>query len=129
MKNPGNEVAVLTAEDTVNLYDLSMLEEMDDDEYLLEVLDVFLSETPKEIYEMKEALRAGDTATLCKKAHKIKGSAGIINADNLVSLLEDIEATGKTGTIDNELVCLIDIVFFQYNSIEKALKMHMETLR
>jgi len=44
-----------------NLYDLSMLEEMDDNEYVVEMLTIYLEETPRELKEMREALTSGKT--------------------------------------------------------------------
>jgi HPt (histidine-containing phosphotransfer) domain-containing protein len=106
-----------------------MLEEMDDKEYLAEVLDIFLSESPKILEEMKAALQAGKTDVICKKAHMLKGSAGIIQAENLTSLLADIELIGKKGVINNELICLVDIAFYQYNILDGALRMYLEALK
>ena len=61
-----------------------------------------------DIEEMKQALQAGNTDTVCKKAHKLKSSAGIIQADKLINLLADIEAAGKKGIVDNEMSRLVE---------------------
>lgn len=119
----------VTIETAEKLYDLSMLEEMDDNDYVLEMLTILLNETPKDLKEMKDALQAGKTDILCQKAHKLKGSAGVIQAEKLTALLKDIEAIGKKGVIDNELIYLVENAAHQYNSIEKALKIHVEGLK
>jgi HPt (histidine-containing phosphotransfer) domain-containing protein len=111
------------------LYDLSMLEEMDDAEYLLEVLDLLLQETPKDIKELQEALRAGKADVVYKKAHKLKSSSGVIQAENLSLLLEEIEALGKKGVVNDGLKGLVEKAVNEYKLIEKSLKAYVETLR
>jgi len=112
-----------------DLYDLSMLEEMDDTEYLLEMLTTLLQETPKDIKEMQQALAAGKIDIVCKQAHKIKSSAGVIQADILAALLEDIETIGKRDSTSNELTSLIEKAAQQYSLIEKALKIYIDELK
>jgi len=111
------------------LYDLSMLEEMDDAEYVLEVLDLLLQETPKDLKELQEAFNAGKADVVYKKAHKLKSSSGVIQAENLTSLLEDIEALGKKGITNDELKGLVEHAVKEYRDIEKSLKDYVETLR
>ncbi len=114
---------------TADLYDLSMLEEMDDTEYLLDMLTTLLHEAPKDIKEMQLALVAGKIDIVCKQAHKLKSSAGIIQAEKLIALLEDIEAMGKKGANGNELISLIENAAQQYNCIEKALQIYVNELK
>src|SRR5438445_13452780 len=101
-------------------YDLSMLEEMDDAEYLLEVLDLLLQETPKDLRELQEAFQAGKADIVYKKAHKLKSSSGVIQAENLTGLLENIEALGKEGIINDELKGLLSHAAEEYRSIERS---------
>ena len=110
-------------------YDLSMLEEMDDAEYLLEVLDLLLQETPKDLKELQEAFQAGKADTVYKKAHKLKSSSGVIQAENLTSLLGDIEALGKKGIINDELKSLVAHATEEYRNIERSLKKYVDGLR
>ncbi|HRI26353.1 MAG TPA: Hpt domain-containing protein [Ferruginibacter sp.] len=125
MKNPEKYSLAETPE---GLYDLSMLEDMDDNEYLLEVLTIWLMESPKDIADMKEALEAGKTDVVCKKAHKFKSSAGVIQAEHLRAMLENIEKLGKSGAPAGEISCLVENVNREYTIIEKSLKKYMEGL-
>jgi HPt (histidine-containing phosphotransfer) domain-containing protein len=113
---------------TAGLYDLSMLEEMDDHEYVLEVLAALLQEMPGDLGEMQHALLAGNTDIVCKKAHKLKSSAGVIQAEKLTMLLGDIEAVGKKRGICDELIGLVENAARESNLIEKGLKIYMEGL-
>jgi HPt (histidine-containing phosphotransfer) domain-containing protein len=121
-----NNFAVMSADD--KLYDLSMLEEMDDHEYLLEMITILFSDTPKDLKEMKDALLARKLDIVCEKAHKLKGSAGVIQADKLIALLKHIEILGKKGIIDSELSALVEKAMQLYDCIEKALKIYIKRL-
>jgi HPt (histidine-containing phosphotransfer) domain-containing protein len=114
---------------TTQLYDLSMLEEMDDNEYLLEILTIFLSEASSDFKEMKVALQQGNLETLGKKAHKLKGSTGVIQAEKLGVLLAEIENLGKKGSINDELTNLIEKATSEHRTIEKALQIYIAGIK
>jgi HPt (histidine-containing phosphotransfer) domain-containing protein len=113
---------------TEGLYDLSMLEEMDDTDYLLEVITLVLQDTPKDIKEMKEALQSGTIDIVCKKAHKLKSSAGVIQAEKLTTLLSSIELTGKNGGSVTVLTELLKDTIEEYCLIEMGLKIYIQSL-
>ena len=129
MENTETYTQTISLAATTNLYDLSMLEEMDDNEYLLEILTILLSETTSDFKEMKHALQQGRIETVCKKAHKIKGSAGVIQAEKLAMLVTGIEDMGKKGAINDELISLVEKAAQEYCSIEKALKIYVEGIK
>ena len=112
-----------------NLYDLSMLEEMDDDEYVLEILTMLLKETPADFKKMADAATAGITDTVYKQAHKLKSSAGVIQAEQLISLLEMVEGSAKKQATASELIVLVEKASSQYRLIEKSLRQEVAKLK
>ena len=126
MKNSEHNTGTESAFAAEGLFDLSILAEMDDHEYLLEMIDVFLWEAGKELKEMKEALRAGNDHIVYQKAHKVKSNAGIIQANKLTEILDDIELLGKKGGNKNELTPLVENAVDQYLLVEKALKKYVK---
>lgn len=112
---------------TQEMYDLSMLEEMDDTEYLLDMLQSLLNDSPDDLNALKTAFTKNDLTVVCQKAHKLKNSAGIIQAESLMQLLQQIEAAGKTGAI-TELPALIDEASTLYSNIEASLKNYISEL-
>jgi HPt (histidine-containing phosphotransfer) domain-containing protein len=110
------------ASPAVPLYNLSMLEELDGDDYLLEMLEILIVDLPKDVKEMKAAAMAGKADIICTKAHKLKSSAAVIQAVNLALLLEDIEACGKKDPAAQELYRMIDTAVDLFGQIEKGLK-------
>ena len=118
----------LTVSSDNNLYDLSMLQEMDDNEYMAEMLGIYLEETPVELKEIREALTAGNTEIISKKAHKLKNSAGVLQANNLIHLLTQIESMAKSGQVNKELITLVADVHKEHKNIESGLKKHLKQM-
>ena len=103
------------------LYDLSMLYDMDDDEYVAQILTIFLRDVPKDLREMKDGLSAGKINQVYSAAHKLKSSAGVIQAYRLSMLLEQIETMSRTGQLTNELANNIEEARSEYNKIQPPL--------
>ena len=106
-----------------------MLEEMDDNEYLLEMLTAVLDEVPKDIKIMQQALEVGNFDVVCKTAHKLKSSTGVIQAEKLTALLADIERHGKKTVMSVELINLVENAAQQYNQIGKSLQQYVTGLK
>ena len=70
---------------------------MDDEEFLLELLDIFLSDTPKQLHLLRKAIESGDAESAANAAHRMKGSSGNVGAVSLGELCEQIEAAGREG--------------------------------
>jgi HPt (histidine-containing phosphotransfer) domain-containing protein len=67
----------------------------DGGEFLRELIDIFLADTPDRIAEIEKALGAGETEVVARAAHSIKGSAGNFGAVELASLARGIEQQGN----------------------------------
>lgn len=77
------------------LYDLSLLEGLDDKDSLLDVLNLFLENTPNQI---KELLALGTTEQyddMYKLAHKLKGALAMLQASRISDILGKIEANAR----------------------------------
>lgn len=68
--------------DTAALYDrVAVLDNLGGDEELLkEIARIFLAGYQQEVDRMRAALATGDTATLCRLVHAMKGSIGNFGA-------------------------------------------------
>jgi len=129
MQNTEQNTSCLSGMAAETLYDLSLLEEMEDNEYLVQVLNIFLRNTPDDLKQMAAALKAGNTEVIARTAHKIKGSAGVIQAADLCKLLSSIENVAKTGAVNEELKALIASAERLYNFTDQALKRHIQELK
>ncbi len=72
----------------------------DDDEFLQELLDIFLEDGPRHLRTMRQALDEGDGGKLEKAAHSLKGMAGNLGADRLRELASLLERAGRDGALE-----------------------------
>ncbi len=69
----------------------------DNDEFLREIVGIFLEDTPLRIDELQQGLRAGDVPKFTRAAHSIKGSSANLGAIALRSVAERLEHDSRTG--------------------------------
>ncbi|MCW5549844.1 MAG: Hpt domain-containing protein, partial [Opitutaceae bacterium] len=73
------------------LDNLRALNPGDNDEFLRELIGIFLEDTPKRLTELDTSLTAGDAGTFTRAAHSIKGSAANLGAMQLRTAAEKLE--------------------------------------
>ncbi|GAB5562873.1 MAG: hypothetical protein SynsKO_45200 [Synoicihabitans sp.] len=89
---------ILDSEAIENLRALG--DEMDDDSFLKEVIDIYLTDTPQRIAEIHECLASGDQTTLNRAAHSIKGSSANLGAKVVIEVAKRIEEKSKNSLDD-----------------------------
>jgi CheY-like chemotaxis protein len=124
-----NLPADVTDVKTGSLYSLSYLEELEDDEYTAEVLDLFLTLTPQTLDEIKECTYREEWKEVHKKAHGLKSSLGILQMTPLLQTVTDIEQKAKTGTETETIEQLLHQAIQQYNLVKPMLEAELEATR
>ena len=77
-----------------------LMDRLDGDEELLrEIVEVFLSEGPGRIEEIRTALQEGDAPKIERSAHSMKGAAANISACRLRGVAHDIESAARQGAL------------------------------
>ena len=71
----------------------------DNDEFLREIVGIFLEDTPLRIAELDQGALAGDRAKFTRAAHSIKGSSANLGATALRSAAEKLEHQSHTQGI------------------------------
>ena len=71
----------------------------DNDEFLREIVGIFLEDTPLRIAELDQGALAGDRAKFTRAAHSIKGSSANIGATALRAAAEKLEQQSHTQGI------------------------------
>ena len=109
------------------LFDLCLLEEMDDNKYLSEILTLFLENTPNELNELQKACAADQFVDVYKMAHKLKSSTGLLKANSLLNILIKIEDSAKHEKND-ELVLMAKQANEEYKKMETPLQEHLKNI-
>ena len=88
----------------------------DDAELAQQVVALFLSDTPKLLGSLEEALNNGDAKTAERLAHSLKGSAATIGGQALGETMGICEALGREGKLD-ELKTRLPDLYEQYRKL------------
>jgi len=111
------------------LFDLSFLEEMDGNNFIAEVLTLFIRETEEDLAAMKLACDTGAFDTVCEIAHKLKGSTGMIQANTLWTLLEQIEELAKSSDSRVQVADHVLKASLEFDRLKTALQQFLKELQ
>jgi HPt (histidine-containing phosphotransfer) domain-containing protein len=91
-----------------------------DPEFLAEMIDEFLADSPQLLAAMRAALASGNAAELRRAAHSLKSNSSNFGAHALAELCRELEERGKAGALDgaSELFSQIEA---EYQLVEPAL--------
>ncbi len=82
--------------DTQAIENLRALNPGDGDEFLREIIGIFLEDTPQRIAELSQSLAAMDAGKFTRAAHSIKGSSANLGASALRAAAEKLEHLART---------------------------------
>jgi PAS domain S-box-containing protein len=111
-----------TADSPLNLNRLKELQSVlgEPDGFLQELIDIFLSEVPKRLESIEQALQSGDAEGVQAAAHTLKGMAGNLGADQLTQLSSLLEQAGINGELD-ECAELFEEVRVEFQKLQEFL--------
>jgi HPt (histidine-containing phosphotransfer) domain-containing protein len=101
------------------LYNLRLLEEMNDLQYLLDILYMLLTYTPGQLRELMEATARQDFERIHYLSHKLKGSLGVLQCTTLDGLLSQIEKHAKER---RDTTAMMQTVIAIYDELKWSLK-------
>jgi len=70
-----------------------------DEELLAEIINEFCGQYPKMLDQLREAIATGDTPSLRRIAHTLKGNAGTLGAAPAYQIAERLEQIGQRGDL------------------------------
>ncbi|HWA86027.1 MAG TPA: Hpt domain-containing protein [Opitutus sp.] len=92
--------------DPQTIENLRKLNPGDNDEFLREIIAIYLEDTPRRLVELEQGLRTADRPTFTRAAHSIKGSSANVGAMAVRAVAESLERrsanedlAGLTGLI------------------------------
>ena len=68
--------------------------------FLVELIDVFLKDSPDLIKQMRSGLAADDIESVRRAAHSLKSNSASFGASRLAGVARDLEMMGKGGSLD-----------------------------
>ena len=67
------------------------------EDFLVDLIAVYLEDTPNRIAQMRESVDGSDTDTLIREAHTLKSSSAIVGAMRLSALAKQMEFAWRSG--------------------------------
>ena len=94
---------------------------MGDTDLAKKIIKVFLEQTPNQIIELKNALKAGDLPNIELLSHSIKGACANIGAGRLQAVACDIETLARSGDVA-DIKTLFDDLEKELGQLKKTVK-------
>ena len=96
------------------------LKQMSGAEFINELIDTFLDDSPKLIQELEAALKVNNVDSFRRAAHSLKSNAATFGASELFSLAKELEILGKENKF-NETGDRLRALEEAYESVRKEL--------
>jgi HPt (histidine-containing phosphotransfer) domain-containing protein len=93
-------MATDTPIDPEAIENLRALNPGDDDEFLKEIIGIFLEDTPQRIAELDQCLASFDQPKFTRAAHSIKGSASNLGATKVREVAEQLEHQSRNSGLN-----------------------------
>ncbi len=91
-----------------------------DPQFLSELIGTFLEDAPRLLGQLREAVQAGDAATVRLVAHGLKSNGAEFGATTFSDLCKELELLGKSGQLDGAETLLAQIES-TYTKVAEAL--------
>src|SRR5688572_14262725 len=96
------------------------LKQMSGAEFINELIDTFLEDSPKLIEEMESALKVNNLDSFRRAAHSLKSNAATFGANELFALAKELEMLGKENKL-SETGDRLMVLEEAYESVRKEL--------
>jgi HPt (histidine-containing phosphotransfer) domain-containing protein len=89
-----------------------------DEEDIFEVAEMFFEELPEEMESIEKAYKAGDSASVARLAHGMKGSSANIGLDGISLVAKELEVAAKAELLPEiaSYITRIEVAVEQYKS-------------
>ena len=110
-------------------YDLQFLHEMEDVDYSIEMLELFLKNTPEVLDGLQAAVNDSEWQTVYKKAHFLKSSLGMLQAKNMLLIANEIEVLAKEENSLDKMPKLVEDIIKNYKMIKAPIEMELNNIK
>jgi len=80
-----------------------------DEDFVADVIGVFLEESPKMLASARAAVEGGNAVAIERAAHALKGALLNIAAENAAAAALALERIGRDGSLDGSADTLVDL--------------------
>ncbi len=105
----------MTKPTSIDLAMFDKLKQAMGEDYIGEMIDTYLMDTPKTIAKIRQALAEGKVDEMRRAAHSVKSTSANFGAIQFSSLAKDLEALGNANTLEgaSELLARLETQYTQ----------------
>ncbi|MBI3819982.1 MAG: Hpt domain-containing protein [Planctomycetes bacterium] len=108
---------------------LDQLRELDEDgAVLMEVVETFLRDAPKQVAAIQGAIINNDAKSLDRAAHTLKSTAATVGAMDLSAICKEVEQIGRSGQVEPARAC-VEKIESEFRSVDLALQAELSKLQ
>lgn len=111
----------MAADEAVERAALERLLRIGGQDFLLEMIDLFLENAPHRIRAAQSALESGDAAGVYRAAHSLKSTAANLGARGLQGTAERLEGRAAEGDVE-AMPPLVEEIARRYEDVRKRLE-------
>jgi HPt (histidine-containing phosphotransfer) domain-containing protein len=116
----GGDAGVPNSEIILEADALQNLRDIGGEDFLIEVVDVFLADAPALITSLCRSLEHQDTEELRRAAHTLKSNGSTLGATAFANLCRTLEQHAKDGRLDG-VSPLVDQIEQEYRTLQETL--------
>jgi HPt (histidine-containing phosphotransfer) domain-containing protein len=84
----------------IDLSVFNQLKEISGEDFINDLIDAFLDESPGMLAGIESALASGDVESFRRNAHSLKSNAATFGASDLAALARELEMMGREGNLE-----------------------------
>lgn len=106
---------IMTKPTSIDLSVFEKLKQAMGEDYIGELIDTYLIDTPRLMAKIRQALAEGKVDEVRRAAHSVKSSSANFGATQFSALARDLETLGKSATLEGapELVARLETQYLQ----------------
>ncbi len=101
---------------------LQEVESQEDVAFLMELLNIYITELPKTMSNIRAAIKKKDPGQLQFFAHKLKGSSLTLGMEDISEICHELETIAKTGAITSKCETFSELLVGKFELIVKELE-------
>jgi HPt (histidine-containing phosphotransfer) domain-containing protein len=115
--------AIRIASDTLDMEVLNAFEQLqsgDGSDLIIELIDLYLQDSPERILAIRKASAAADWLLLKRAAHNLKGSSSTLGVRHVAEICEKLEENSGADSAD-KIEALIQLLEYKFGKARQAL--------
>lgn len=111
-----------------SLYSVNSLKQTNDEDQVVEILEMFIENTPQLLKEIKHAIIRNDIDDVVKKTAKLKGSLGSLQMQSMMKIIDEMEITVRMEDIP-AMPSLMEKLQKEYDTVAPLLTKELDTMK